>query len=79
LFLNEDTGKEVAQFDVGAGTLTISGSDYAALEKAMVEDRSLCGSSATGGFFRYRMIVSNGSTVATQSFVVISITGTGIC
>lgn len=78
LFLNEDTGKEVVQFAVEAGTLAISGSDYTALEQAIVEDRSLCGTSA-GGFFRYRMIVSNGSTTASQSFILVNINGTGIC
>jgi len=79
LFMNEDNSTEVKRFTMETGVLGLSGSEYTELEQAIVEDRGLCGSSYTGGFFTYRMIVSNGNTTASQSFVIISITGSGIC
>lgn len=78
LFLNEDTGKQISLFAVSSGELAISLDDYNALVQAIVEDKLLCSSSSTGSF-KYRMIVSNGNTVASQSFIVTSINGTGIC
>jgi len=79
IFTREDTGKEVERFSIPAGTQSISASNYTKLEQSIVQDRGLCGSGLVSGYFMYRMIVTNGNTTASQSFVITTITGSGIC
>ena len=79
IFVREDTQEEVIRFSSPAGTQSITTSQFDELEQAIVENRELCDSSTTSGFFVYRMIVTNGNITTSQSFVFISITGTGIC
>jgi hypothetical protein len=79
IFLREDTQEEIIQFSCPVGGQTISGSQYAELEQAIVTNRGLCGSAIVSGFFMYRMIVTNGNTTASQSFIIITITGSAIC
>jgi hypothetical protein len=79
IFLREDTQEEVIRFSCPVGAQTISGSQYAELEEAIVNNRGLCGSGLVSGYFMYRMIVKNGNTTASQSFIFISIDGSTIC
>ncbi len=79
IFVREDTQEQIIRFSYPVGTQTISTSQYTELEQAIVTNRGLCEGSITSGYFAYRMIVTNGNTATSQSFIFISIDPTGIC
>lgn len=75
----EDTQEEIIRFSNPAGTQSITTSQFDELQQAIVENRGLCGSSDTSGYFVYRMIVTNGNITTSQTFAFISINGSVIC
>jgi len=78
-FINETTSKELISFVVSLGTKNIKAGEYDQLKEAIIYDADQCSKGLINGNFIYKMLVRNGYTSASQTFIYKNIDSTGIC